>query len=414
MTIRKTTTIEGRMKTSACTPCVAFASLIGLGSASAYAEPLTIPVEQEIPIAAIQESAGSVAVDDGVLVIGGPRSPGLDQSGSVYIYTRAAAPDCPKRRCWVLDRELQRPEGPHAGDFFGHAVALNDETLAISARSVVSREDEAVYVYARHGKQFATSQRLTGDQEGALPFDRTGFGHAISLDGDRLAVSSLGESDIPNPMGATYVFKRRANGEWRREAKLRPANATFGGGQYGYSVSLDDERLVVGADIISLAYVFERHGNQWHEAQTLMPWDDASEFGRNVAIEGRRLVVGAYFATNSTGGSPGAAYLFQRQDGTWVPEQKFEKDDGTAFDAFGAALVMHGDKIAVVGGNGIYVYERQAGFGTYELVAKLTSPARFSVTAAPLTIDWSGHTLAVVGNGVVDVFNMKALETSAP
>ncbi len=73
--------------------------------------------------------------------------------------------------------------------------------------------------------------------------------------------------------------------------------------------------------------------------------DDASdEFGYSVAVSGDTLVVGASFE----GGQVGAAYVFDRNQGgadTWGQVKKLTASDGAADDQFGASVILSGNTL---------------------------------------------------------------------
>jgi hypothetical protein len=83
------------------------------------------------------------------------------------------------------------------------------------------------------------------------------FGSAISLSGETLAVGAFGEasnvtgvngdqSNNSAPFaGAVYVFTRTA-GVWSQQAYLKASN-TEAGDRFGYAVSLSGDTLVVGS-----------------------------------------------------------------------------------------------------------------------------------------------------------------------
>ena len=77
------------------------------------------------------------------------------------------------------------------------------------------------------------------------------FGESISLDGDRLAVGSYNEDSIgDNRNGAVYIFKRTGSA-WMLEQKISSRTAGLTvlkfWDLFGRSVSLDGDRLAVGA-----------------------------------------------------------------------------------------------------------------------------------------------------------------------
>ena len=105
---------------------------------------------------------------------------------------------------------------------------------------------------------------------------------------------------------------------------------------------------------------------------------DGDEFGYSVSISGDVVVVGAYL----DGGSSGSAYVFEREPGEpgeWGQVAKLTASDGAGGDLFGWSVSVSGDTV-VVGAHGNdgkgagYVFERDAGgAGTWGQVAKLTA-----------------------------------------
>ena len=118
------------------------------------------------------------------------------------------------------------------------------------------------------------------------------FGFALALDGDTLAVGAYGESGAARGVngdqtnegavhsGAAYVFVRGSAG-WTQQAYLKASNADAED-YFGFSVALDGDTLAVGArnedsaargvngdqannsaDRSSAAYVFVRSGSVW-------------------------------------------------------------------------------------------------------------------------------------------------------
>ena len=99
------------------------------------------------------------------------------------------------------------------------------------------------------------------------------------------------------------------------------------GDQFGRSVAIDGDRLVVGAVGVDLtgvptagaAFVYFFDGTSWiPEARLTSPSASNSElFGKAVAISGDQIVVGAY-ASHTQAAEAGAAYVFERSGSTWA------------------------------------------------------------------------------------------------
>lgn len=167
---------------------------------------------------------------------------------------------------------------------------------------------------------------------------------------------------------------RRTGTTWTEEAKLAES-PTPGGSSFGSSVSLHEDRAVVGnrsgaaSQSPGVAYVFHTDGTAWTLEATLAPSDPVASdnFGAGVAIDGDFLVVGAPGATSSGRADVGAAYVFERVGLTWQQQRRLEPSDTHSVNDFGAAVAIGGDYLVVgdptqhkpVAGTGAaYVYHR--------------------------------------------------------
>ena len=71
------------------------------------------------------------------------------------------------------------------------------------------------------------------------------FGGSVSLDGDRLAVGASGDDDNGSRSGSVYVYKRESRA-WGRIAKLKASDGAAGD-EFGTSVTVEGDTVVVGA-----------------------------------------------------------------------------------------------------------------------------------------------------------------------
>jgi hypothetical protein len=182
---------------------------------------------------------------------------------------------------------------------------------------------------------------------GAAAFD--GFGRQVLVDGDELILTA----NSADTSGAAYSY-RRVGGAWTRQQEFRGSD-TGPGDFFGFAAARAGELLVVGADQHSLpvpragaAYVFERQGGSWVEVQKLSaPSPVAFDgFGWSVAIAGDLLVVGAT-GDDQAGTSAGAAYVFRPAGASWGFEQKLLASTGDATDEFGWAVATDGEAVVV-------------------------------------------------------------------
>jgi hypothetical protein len=243
----------------------------------------------------------------------------------------------------------------------------------------------AVYVFSRIGTTWSQEAYIKASNTGA----GDAFGQHLALDGDTLAVSAINEDSASTGIngvqsnnssqdsGAVYVF-RKTGVTWAQEAYVKASN-TGGGDQFGASVSLGGGTLAVGAidedsnatgvggnqanetaGDAGAAYVFTRSGVTWSQQAYVKAsnTDGGDLFGYSVALSGNRLAVGAFGeSSGATGvdgdqsddsvGASGAAYVFLRTGTTWAQEA-YVKASNTGFaDRFGSSLALVGDVLAV-------------------------------------------------------------------
>lgn len=168
--------------------------------------------------------------------------------------------------------------------------------------------------------------------------------------------------DLKINAGAAYIFEKSNGGNWEQQQKIvagdRNANDLF-----GFDVCMGENTLVVGAYQCSTdefgdenipnagaAYIFEKNAlGQWEEVKKITaPYRAAEDnFGYSVAISGENLVVGAYHEDEdeqemNTLSSAGAAYSFTKANGSWSFYQKLVPADRNTGDWFGFSLAMDG------------------------------------------------------------------------
>ena len=165
------------------------------------------------------------------------------------------------------------------------------------------------------------------------------------------------------------------------------ANDAANGANFGYSVAIDGNTLVVGAywansggkEKSGAAYVFTRPAlgsKQWSQIARLSAADGAAfdQFGAAVAISGDTIAVSATNADINGNTNQGAVYLFGRNQGganKWGQLKKLYAADGNGLDEFGFALALTGDELLVgapaadangyIRNGAVYVYRRDQG-----------------------------------------------------
>jgi len=92
------------------------------------------------------------------------------------------------------------------------------------------------------------------------------------------------------------------------------------------------------------------------EFQKLTASDGAEDdgFGASVFVSGDYAIVGAPL---DNGDSSGSAYVFERQNGSWVEVVKLTASDGVEYDVFGASVSISGD-YAIIAASGACFFPR--------------------------------------------------------
>ncbi len=205
-----------------------------------------------------------------------------------------------------------------------------------------------------------------------------GLGFSVSVNGDTVAVGAP-SAVVGSHQGAVYVFVKPTSG-WTNEtqaAKLTTSDDVVAD-QFGWSVAVQGNTVVAGApNICTLnqpgrAYVFVKPASGWTDmTQTAeLTSTDGACFGYSVGIDGNTIVVGAQ-ATSSTLQDAGAAYVYVRPTGGWInmtQTAKLTASDPVAGNDLGYAVGISGNTIVASAPYArenlfgkIYVYEQPSG-----------------------------------------------------
>ncbi len=213
----------------------------------------------------------SVAAEDDLLAVGALYEDGnatgingdhhdnsATDSGAAYLFERSGS--------WTQQAYV-KASNTETSDYFGTAVALSGNTLAVGAHGEDSNalgvngdqgdnslaDSGAAYVFTRVNNTWSQHAYLKASNPGGVDH----FGRFLDVRGDTLAVgapyedsgaSGLNGNQHDNSSaeaGALYVFSRAA-GSWGQEAYIKALN-TNAADYFGYAVSLSTDALAVGA-----------------------------------------------------------------------------------------------------------------------------------------------------------------------
>jgi len=243
-----------------------------------------------------------------------------------------------------------------AGDKFGCSVSVSGDVAVVGAWGDDDNgpSSGSAYVYRWDGTSWAQEPNKLLASDGA---SSDVFGNSVSVSGDVAVVGAYGDDDKGDMSGSAYVF--RWNGtSWAQEPNKLLASDGAASDYFGSSVSVSGEVAVVGAFLddnangttAGSAYVFRWNGTSWVEQRKLVASDGAAgdEFGYSVSVSGNVVVVGAC-KDDDNGSNSGSAYVFRWNGTSWVEEpNKLLASDGALVDYFGNSVSVSGD-VAVVG-----------------------------------------------------------------
>lgn len=314
----------------------------------------SIDLVQNHTVTAIDGSSGDefgCAVSaSGDFIMAGARSDDIGANvnqGSVYLYKH-------QNDSWVHQIKLTASDGK-ANDNFGNAVAISGDFAVVGAylHDVGAKPDQgAAYVYRRQGAAWFFQAKLVANDGEAGDF----FGNAVAIHNDYIAVGAYGDDIGGNVnQGSVYVFKRNGS-TWNQQVKLSAAD---GGASdnFGVSVAIYGNTLVSGCyrkDIGSnadqgAAYVFVGQNNVWIEQAKL--WSNNGQaqdnFGFSVSLYQDKIAVGIPGGDYSALLNPGIAQVYKRVGSTWSLESNLYAATTQAQAQFGTSICLYDNHVLV-------------------------------------------------------------------
>ncbi|XMB85266.1 hypothetical protein RJG79_07500 [Mycoplasmatota bacterium WC44] len=255
---------------------------------------------------------------------------------------------------------------PTNNNFFPKEIIINEGSLdhSYSASSVVMDSDKFVvginrniYIYdlSKQINDIGYETKITSDNDKSSD----SFGGSIAISGNKVVVGAHMEDNNGSSSGSIYIYDlRKIPGTAGYKTKITPSDGEDWD-MFGYSVAIDGTKVVVGAygdDDKGLdsgsVYVYDitrKPGSTGHETK-IMASNGVSRdfFGSTVAIEGDIVVVGAY-GDDEKGEESGCIYIYDltKKPGTTGYETKVIPNDGEDVHWFGYSVVMDFDKVVV-------------------------------------------------------------------
>lgn len=332
----------------------------------------------------------SVAISGDTLVVGAPYqdfdadgSNEVMNAGAVYVYKRAAG-------SWTLEQKLAA-EGSNArgaDDNFGRQVAISGDVLVVGASyhdydqiggNFLSNAG-AAFVYRRTANIWSLEQKLVGSGGANSRLADDGFGFAVAISGERIAVSSYGQDydavggNYLEDAGAVYIFSR-SGGVWSLEQKMiaEGLNSRESWSEFGYSVALNENVLVVGAPSHAYdasgvygvesgaAFVYRWNGTDWIYEKKLLPeglfaYVYGGSFGIDVDVLGDAILVGASKHPYDSLGfnylsQAGAAFFYEYSSSDWTQTRRLAAESFSngrnEYYKFGSSVALSAEALIV-------------------------------------------------------------------
>ena len=291
----------------------------------------------------------SVAVDGDTVVVG------ARYDDSAYVFTKPGTG-------WATATETAKLTASDGvvGDWFGQSVAVDGDTVVVGA----SEDDGSgsAYVFTKAADSVWTDATQTAKLTASDGDDFDEFGKSVAVDGDTVVAGAPNNDGY----GSAYVFIKPAAGwdDATQTAKLTPGATDDGAaglaGTFGAAVAVDGDTVVVGASAYSgsqgRAYVFTKPSGGWEDAKRTaeLATSDAekNQFGWSVAVDGNTVVVGAHTddASDSVNDS-GSVYVFTKAtDSVWADATetvKLTATDGASGEQFGWSIAAGGGTVVV-------------------------------------------------------------------
>ena len=293
----------------------------GTGAAYIFQKSGSIWGEVEVKKLTASDAAGETFFGHGLpirgdtIVSGAPNDDRVGtNAGAIYIYQ-----DTSGTGNWSSFSEIKiTPSDAAAGDEFGRAIAMSDDTIVAGA--IIPGDASGVaYVFedispAGDWSSFTETKLTAFDAE---PNDI--FGSDVAISGDTIAVGALlGDADTASDSGAIYIFQRSGS-TWVAGPKLTASDAENGDRFGGHTLAIDGATIVTGAPLdddagsgSGSAYILRdtSAAGDWSSfSETKVTAGDAAagdEFGFAVSLSNDTLVVGARFE-----GGSGGAYVYK-------------------------------------------------------------------------------------------------------
>lgn len=240
---------------------------------------------------------------------------------------------------------------PISGELFADSIALADQRVLIGsfvdtdgAVTGGNRSDVAYLFDATTGTLIRTIANPDPPSPNPLADE---FGFAVAMDGTQALIGAPKADTVASNAGAAYLFDATTGD--LRQTFVNPASSADD--EFGHALTLDRDRVLIGAPYADqtvanggAAYLFD--GTTGKLLQTFVnPNPEAGAmFGDGVALSDNRVLVAAFLEDAGETNS-GAVYLYDGTTGKLL--QTFVNPTPNRGDLFGRAVAMDGTHVLI-------------------------------------------------------------------
>lgn len=313
----------------------------------------------------------SVAISGDYIVVGAINATvnGNAEQGAAYVFVRNG-------NNWTQQAKLVASDGA-AGDNFGR-VAIDGIRVVVGASADgigANSFQGSAYVFSRAGNTWTQTAKLLASDGATLDF----FGVSVDIHGNNIVVGAFNKvnSNI-SKAGSAYVFTTATGAVWTQQQKLYDYNPEYED-YFGYSVSIFDDKIAVGTpgrkknnlDQVGMVTVYIRNNNVWSPSQYISPYDavGGGQFGTSVDLAGNMLMMGAPYITQNGVINLGGVYVYEKAaiNSPWLFNRKINGSEAVFNSYFGIGCALDKQSTRfVIGGRGENAGKGGVSFGVLE------------------------------------------------
>ncbi len=288
-----------------------------------------------------------VAIDGDYAVVGAPVYYLTENFGRAFVLYNNGID-------WELIATLT-PSNPILNNTFGGSVSISGDVIVVGSK-LQSVQTAYVFVKPPSGwKTMTETAQLTASDA----FGGDYFSSTVSVSGDVVVVGAYLEDDKGNNSGAAYIYEKPSSGwvSMTETAKVYADDAVAGGG-FGQAVSISGDVIAVGAPgqgANGATYIFEKPSSGWSASTTSSVKLTTSDsyvdgFSRELCIDGNTVVVAAPWS-DDFGNHSGSAFIYTKTGANWTSmtteTAKLLASNGSNNDLFGISPSISGDNIVI-------------------------------------------------------------------